>query len=166
MNIGQVVKGLSDFLANRMQQPDDDFSHVAFDVLRMMMLLSAVDGNISRDEVLRFREFAREIGHYSENEVDTLWVSFLHSAGYLSLRTKVDNPETCIAEFLRLADEGLMSKLRRATEAVVKRAIECLESMANADGDFSPIEKSCLEALFSKLNDLKEQHAAAGAIRL
>jgi len=166
MNIGQVVKKLSVFLSERMPASDDDFSHVVFDVLRMMMLLSAVDGNISRDEVVRFRELAHEIGHYSEEEADVLWVSFLQGAGYLSLRTKVDDPETCIAEFLRLADEGFVSKLAQASESVVKRTISCLESMADADGDFSPIEKACLKALFAKLNDLKERRAATGAIRL
>jgi len=166
VNIALAINKISEFLRSRMPQLDDDFSHVAFDVLKTMMLLAAVDGNISRDEMTRFWECAREICPAAGEELDSLWKASLCSAGYLSLQAKIDDVDACTAEFMRLIEESLVKKLKRSTASVRRRAIACIESMAKADGDFSKVEKSCVRALLVRLDEVREHQPAAGAVRL
>jgi len=166
MDIGVALNKLSEFLSNRMPAKDDDFSHVAFDVLKTMMLLAAVDGTISRAEVSRFWTCAQEIGSFPGDELRDLWKSALCSAGYLSLQCKLTDIGASTDEFMRLVEEGLVKKLARATESVRGRALDCLRSMADADGDFSPVEKSCVDALIRRLGEMRDRSAISGAIRL
>jgi len=165
MNIGVAFNKLSEFLSSRLSVQDDNFTHVAFDVLKTMMLLAAVDGNIAREEMARFWECAMEIGRYDKDDLRELWKSALSSAGYLSLHAKLVDEAACTAEFLRLVDEGLVKKLAKASATVRKRAFDCLRSMANADGDFSSVERSCIKALVDRLDKMGEQRVVS-AVRL
>ena len=107
-------------------------------VLKAMMMLAAVDGEISREELTLYRSLAQEFRGGSAATFDELWERSVRAMAYIGFLTEMLQPEEIVREYA--AEAG----------RVPRQFISVLERMASADGDYSRIERDCIAALAEK----------------
>ena len=124
-----------------------------FAVLRTLLLLAAVDGEVSQGELDYFRSV---IGLYRDDvggrTREALWKSALHGAGYLILQGRFLTRDEMVAAFVEEAEVDFVESLSVGTTNEVKVAFGLLQSMAQADGTFSDLEGDCLTALVKRVS--------------
>lgn len=124
-----------------------------FAVLRTLMLLAAVDGEISRGELDYFRsvidKYRDDVGGRTRK---SLWKSALHGAGYLVLQSRFLPRDELVAAFVEEAEGDFVEVLSIGTDDEVRTAFDLLKTMARSDGTLSDIEGACLEALVQRVS--------------
>ena len=138
---------------NRFERPD-------FVLLKTMMMLAAMDGEIADVEVGRFKELAAKCRGYNGESYETLWDAAMRSAGYLLLQSHFLGREALVAAFVAEAEKDFVGEVVLETLVDRTRAFECLERMANADGDYSDIERASISALSAKVKAVREKMLA------
>ena len=133
------------------------FDRVDFVILKTMLMLAAVDGEVGDDEVGRFSELAAKCRGYSGEPFEMLWDAALRSAGYLLLQTRFLNCDELVAAFVKEAEKDFVGEIVIALAADRERAFDRLERMASADGDYSDIERACITALSQKVKVAREK---------
>jgi len=126
-------------------------------VLKALMALSAVDGTVSADEIAFFREMAAKCSGFGGEAFEKLWNEAVRSAGYLLFQSNLLPPEGVAVAFVAEAEDGLVKELALEPSAERTRAFETLETMAGADGSFSPVERMCLDALVRRVREVREK---------
>ena len=149
---------LKDFFAeltgkNRFGKPD-------FVLLKTMMMLAAMDGEIADDEVDRFKELAAKCRGYNGESFETLWDAALRSAGYLLLQSRFLETDGLVTAFVAEAEKDFIGEVVLETAVERTRAFENLERMAAADGDYSAIERAAIAALSAKVKAVREKMLA------
>ena len=130
-------------------------------VLRTMMMLAAVDGDISDGEIAAFKEMASGCQGYSPESFPELFESTLRSAGYLLVLSRFRSRDELIAAFVREAYAPFVVPIAKEADEERRCAIGCLERMALSDGLFSPIERDCIVALSKEVEAEHDLSAAA-----
>ena len=120
---------------------------IDFGILKTMMMLAAVDGNISQPELKAFRDYALSRPGLDDETFGEIWKSALTSAGYLAMQALLMTKDELVAEFIRLVDADFIQRIVKESHEVRKSAFKCLKAMAEADGDYSDVEKSCISEL-------------------
>ena len=136
------------------------FGKTDFVLLKTMMMLAAMDGEIADDEVDRFKELAAKCRGYNGESVETLWDAAIRSAGYLLLQSRFLDQEGLVAAFVAEAEKDFVGEVVIETSAGRTRAFECLERMAAADGDYSEIERAAITALSARVKAVREKMLA------
>ena len=133
-----------------------------FAVLRTLMLLAAVDGEVSSGELDYFRSvidgYTDDVGGRTR---EALWKSALHGAGYLVLQGRFLSRDGLIAAFVEEAEGDFVEMLSTGTDEEVRTAFNQLRTMAQSDGTFSGIESDCLQALMSRISSERERISTA-----
>lgn len=126
---------------------------VDFAVLRTLLLLAAVDGEVSQGELDYFRslidQYRDDIGGRTR---EALWKSALHGAGYLILQGRFLTRDEMVAAFVEEAEGDFVEMLATGSNDEVKSAFNLLQTMAQADGTFSDLEGDCLVALVKRVS--------------
>lgn len=126
---------------------------VDFAVLRTLLLLAAVDGEVSQGELDYFRslidQYRDDIGGRTR---EALWKSALHGAGYLILQGRFLTRDEMVAAFVEEAEGDFVEMLATGSNDEVKFAFDLLQTMAQADGSFSDLEGDCLVALVKRVS--------------
>ena len=134
-------------------------SRLDFALLRAELMLAAVDGEISEDELSLFRSAA---SRFRDNvgglTAESLWDSALHAAGYLLLQARLLPKDGIVAAFVKEASGDLVRELAGASEEARGNVRDALEKMASVDGDCSEVERACIQALMLRV--LEERDAA------
>ena len=138
---------------NKFGKPD-------FVLLKTMMMLAAMDGEIADDEVDRFKELAAKCRGYSGEAFETLWDAAVRSAGYLLLLSHFVGKDELVAAFVKEAERDFVGEIVLETFAERLRAFELLERMAMSDGDYSMIERACISALSKTVRAAREKALA------
>ena len=127
-----------------------------FAVLRTLLLLAAVDGEVSQGELDYFRsvidQYRDDIGGRTR---EALWKSALHGAGYLILLSRFLTRDELIAAFVEEAEGDFVEMLASGSNDAVKSAFDLLQTMAQADGTFSEMEGDCLVALVKRVSSAR-----------
>ena len=149
------LKDLFDELSgkNRFGNPD-------FVLLKTMMMLAAMDGEIADDEVDRFKELAAKCRGYNGESFETLWDAALRSAGYLLLQSRFLDQEGLVAAFVAEAEKDFVGEVVQETAAERIRAFDFLDRIAMADGDYSEIERDAIVALVKRVRAVREKMLA------
>ena len=105
-------------------------------VFRAVMMLAAVDGEITKEELSLYRELAEKFREGGAADFDALWAESVKGMAYIGFLSEMLDPEELVREFVREAGNGLGAD-----------GIAALERMAAADGDYSQIERDCVAAL-------------------
>lgn len=116
---------------------------VAFAVLRAMMMMAAVDGEITREELSLYRQLAEEFHDVDAESFEEQWEQSVRAMAYMGFLSEVVSPEELAGEFAREVRSGF-ADVAEITTAHVQTA---LERMAVADGLYSRIERDCIAAL-------------------
>ncbi len=139
---------------------------IEFGLLKAMMMVAAVDGEITKDEVACFWQRARQCKDVDAAWLDDVWKSALSSAGYLAMQSLLMTRDELVAEFLRVVDEDFTKRFVPAPHDVRRNAYRFLKAMAEADGDYSDVEKACIGALVQHVRDIWELKVAVPAAHL
>jgi len=99
------MRGLLDDIRGK-----NKFGKLDFGTLKAMMMLAAVDGEVTADEIGRFREMAEQCHGYNGEAFEALWDSALHSAGYLLLMSRILPPEGLVGAFVCEAEKDVYEK--------------------------------------------------------
>ena len=138
---------------NRFEKPD-------FVLLKTMMMLAAMDGEIADDEVDRFKELAAKCRGYTGESFEALWDAAVRSAGYLLLQSRFLDHEDLVAAFVAEAEKDFVGEVVQGTAAERIRAFDHLDRMAMVDGDYSEIERDSIVALVKKVRAVREKALA------
>lgn len=114
-------------------------------LLKAMMMLAAVDGEIAKEELALYRQFAESIRRKSVS-FDGLWEDAVRSMAYIGFLTYALPPEKIVSEYVREVRETLGS-IRGMPPERCKKFFSALDRLAVADGVYSPIERACVRAL-------------------
>ena len=133
------------------------FDRTDFVILKTALMLAAVDGEVAADEVARFRELAVKCRGYSGETFEKLWDAAVRSAGYLLLQSRLLDRRGLVAAFVKESAKDFIGEIVLETSAQRLRAFELLERMAMADGDYSAVERACIEALKKKVAAARER---------
>ena len=139
----------------------DRIGKLDFGILRTLMLLAAVDGDISAQEMDLFREMAGKFRGTDGEPFEALWNSALHGAGYLLLQKRLLPKDALVEAFVREAEGDFVSEVAGEVSAERERAFTCLEEMAKADNDYSEVERACIEALARCVKAKRDELIAA-----
>ena len=136
------------------------FDRLDFAILKTLLMLSAVDGEVGDGEVGRFKELAAKCSGYNGEAFDTLWDAAVRSAGYLLLQSRFLDREKLVAAFVREAEKDFVGELALEISTERDRAFELLERMAMADGDYSEVERACISTLAQRVAVAREKALA------
>ena len=136
------------------------FDRMDFTLLKTMLMLAAVDGEVAEDEIARFKDLAAKCRGYSGETFATLWDEAVRSAGYLLLQSHLLEPDELVEAFVKEAEKDFVGEIVVGVAAERNRAFESLERMASADGDYSEIERACIDALTRKVKEVREKMLA------
>lgn len=104
-------------------------------VLKAAMMLAAVDGEISSEELSLYRDLAQKLRGENAEAFEGLWERSVRAMAYVGFLSEMLQPEELVREYVHEAGR------------VPRRFIVALEQMASADGDYSRIERDCVSAL-------------------
>ena len=138
---------------NRFGKPD-------FVLLKTMMMLAAMDGEIADDEVDRFKELAAKCRGYNGESFETLWDAALRSAGYLLLQSRFLGHDELVAAFVAEVEKDFVGEVVQETATERIRAFDFLDRIAMADGDYSEIERDSIVALVKRVRTVREKMLA------
>jgi len=124
-------------------------------VLKTAMMLAAVDGQVGVAEMAFFRRLAETCRGFNEHAFEDLWEKALHSAGYLFLQSRLMGKDKLVDAFLREAEGDFLKEIALEPSEERERAFACLEKMAEADGDYSEIERVCIQSLSKMVGELR-----------
>ena len=110
-------------------------------VLKAMMVLAAVDGEIAKEELSLYRSLAEESRGKDGAAFEKLWERAVRAMAYIGFLSEMVGPEELVREYVREVGR------------IPRRFIALLEQMASADGDFSRIERACISALAELSSD-------------
>ena len=120
-------------------------------LLKAMMMLAAVDGEIAKEELSLYRGFAERIRGGEPSTFDSHWEDSVRSMAYVGFLTVVLPPERIVREYVREVRETLGS-VRSLSPERRKKFISALERLAVADGVYSPVERACVRALVKEMD--------------
>lgn len=103
--------------------------------LKAMMMLAAVDGEISREELSLYRSLAQDYRGEKASAFDSLWERSVRAMAYIGFLTEMLSPDDIVREYTSEAGQ------------IPRRFIAVLEQMAAADGNYSRVERDCISAL-------------------
>ena len=135
----------------------EGFGKLEFGILKAMLMLAAVDGDVSVREIDSFRDLALANAGVSGETFAALWRSVLHAAGYLLLQSRLLARERLVEEFVREAEADFVEELVAERRVKWTRAFDCLNAMAAADGDYSPVERACVNALVARVRQVVKE---------
>lgn len=115
----------------------------AYALLRAMMMLAAIDGEISKEELSLYRQLAEEFKGEDVADFESEWDKSVRAMAYIGFLTELLQREVLIDECVR----GIREAFSEVGAYDVRRVIDALELMANADGDYSPVERDLIHAL-------------------
>ena len=138
---------------NKFGKPD-------FVLLKTMMMLAAMDGEIADDEIGRFKELAAKCRGYNGESFEALWDAAVRSAGYLLLQSRFLGHDELVATFVAEAEKDFVGEVVQLTADERIRAFDFLDRIAMADGDYSEIERDSIVALVKKVRTVREKMLA------
>ena len=133
------------------------FSAVDFATLKTAMMLAALDGDVSAEELASFREMASGCKGCTPKSFAKLWEQALRSTGYLLVQSKLLAKDDLIRLFVGEVEASFVGEVSAEVSADRKHAFDVLAEMAAADGDFSEIERQAIGALEAAVKEYREQ---------
>lgn len=116
-------------------------------VLRVAMLVSALDGNVTDDELKAFGKLAKKCRGYTAASAKAVFDSGLRSAGYIELLARFADERTLLSAFAEEVFLALPARFHVGSDREIRRAFVMWLAMAMADGDYSPVERKAIGAL-------------------
>lgn len=112
-------------------------------VMKALMMLAAVDGEISAEELSLYRKLAENFRGKGALAFEALWKNSIRSMAYIGFLSEMLTPEELVCEYVQEVRGAFVAEGRQ----IDGRILVALEKMAASDGDYSRIERDCIRAL-------------------
>lgn len=127
-------------------------SETELSILKIAMLISALDGHIDDAEYDAFQQLAASCRFVSSGKVLDVFSNIKRIAlGLVHLANK-GNEDALLGEFMRQVDSFCNWKSLVVNEALVHQAIAMWTAMALADMDYCPVERKAIRLLQERIN--------------
>ena len=130
-------------------------SRTDFGVLKVAFMVAALDGEVTDAEYRAFDALAKKCRGYTPKTAAAALDEAMRSAGYLMLLSKHAKDADLIKAFVAEAQAALPMGFAYFSVEDVRRAVVTWIAMGMSDGDYSPREKKCIEALRKLFAELK-----------
>lgn len=134
-----------------------NFTTLDFVTLKTAMMLAALDGQVTQEELASFREMALSCKGCTPKSFAKLWDEALRSTGYLLIQSKLLSQAELVALFVREAEGSFVGELSAEVSEDRQHAFDLLAEMAAADGDFSEVERQAIDALKKAVEDCRSE---------
>ena len=142
---------LSGLKFNYLNEDDSELGKIDFGVLTVAMMVAALDGVIQPDELKAFGKLADKC-RVSAGERAARYDSALHSAGYMLLMSRSGLSQKALVQtFLTEAEKVLPMGFAGGKAEDIRRALVIWITMGMSDGDFSGIERACIDAFCARV---------------
>lgn len=138
------------------------FGKLDFAILRTLLLLAALDGEIAPAEIDFLKQLGKACRTCTEETFAEWWNGTLHSAGYLCLMSRFLSAREMVKEFVKEAEQTFVCQVALESAEVRDCAFTAIEAMANADGHYSAIERDCVAALAQRVIEIRNDAARVG----
>lgn len=115
-------------------------------VLRVSMLVAALDGEVSDSELSEFRNMAENCEGYSPEETEKALADTLRSTGYLMLLARLVDRKKLLDAFITEAEQ-ILPVISNYGKDGIQGAVAVWKQMAGADDDFSDVEREAIDYL-------------------
>ena len=115
--------------------------------LKVAMLVSALDGNVTAEELAAFERLAKKCRGYNAAKSREVFLEGVRAAGYIELYARFASDKEKLAAFLDEAFGILPGSFVGGSDADIRRAFVMWTAMAMSDGDYSDIERKAIAAL-------------------
>ncbi len=146
----RLFSGIKDNYLADVDRRNKELGQIDFGVLRIAMMVAALDGKILPQEYAAFRRISKNC-KVSVIEGGVLWDAALHSAGYILVQSQILTERQLALAFVREAEKALPDSFGKTSAKNIRRAFVMWISMGMSDGDFSGVERKCVEAIVAKL---------------
>ena len=138
-------------------------SRTDFGVLKVALMVAALDGEVSDAEFRALDALAKKCRGYTPKAAAAAVDEAMRSAGYLLLLGRRAKDAALVSAFVKEAQAALPNGFAYFSVEDVRRAIVTWIAMGMSDGDYSPREKKCIEALRKHFAELKVHRMAVDA---
>lgn len=138
------------------------FGKLDFAILRTLLLLAALDGEIAPAEIEFLKQLGKTCRASDEASFAEQWNSALHSAGYLCLMSHFLSGKELVKEFMKESEKEFVCLVALESADVRDCAFTAIEAMASADGHYSAIERDCVAALAQRVIEVRNDAARVG----
>lgn len=115
--------------------------------LKVAMLVSALDGSVTAEELAAFERLAKKCRGYNAAKAKKVFMEGVRAAGYIELYSRFASDKEKLEAFLDEAFEILPGSFTGGSDADIRRAFVMWTAMAMSDGDYSDIERKAIAAL-------------------
>ena len=141
--LSKVVEIIAPRLCNRTYGfKDDDYG-----ILKVSMMIAAIDGKVLEREIATLRRLARRCVGWTEESCAAALKDALHSAGYILLQSGRLKEKALIAEFVEEAKRVLPDSFAKSPKGKIRRAFVMWTAMAMSDLRYSLVERKTLLSL-------------------
>lgn len=161
-----VAKLLSGLKFNYLKEDESALGRVDFGVLTVAMMVAALDGVIEPAELKAFSKLADQC-RVSAGEKAVRYGAALHSAGYMLLVSRSGaSPKAIVQAFVAEAAKVLPQGFAGGSGEDIRRALVIWITMGLSDGQFSGIERACVEAFCAQVAEIMKKRRNARRERL
>lgn len=150
---------IQDFIS-RVFKSTPRFGKMDAGVLKVAFMIAALDGRITDDEYAAFDEIARGCRGYTPENAEATLRSAMRSAGYLLLLSSRVDDKTFAQAFIDEAIDALPSDFPLCEIDDLTCAFDLWVEVAQSDGEYSPRERLCLEALKKFITGIRKDEVA------
>ena len=134
-------------------------------VLKVAMMVSALDGFVTDKELKAFERIAKECRGYSAEDAKRVFREGLKVAGYVELAARTFSQKDLIGLFVEEAEAALPGGFVFGNARDVRRAFVMWTAMAMSDGDYSDIERKAIRS-FAEVISLRVETARRSSAAL
>jgi len=138
---------------------DPQLSKLDFGILKVSLMVAALDGEVLPEEVQAFCTLAKKCRGYGEKAFRNVRESAFRNAGYLALLARYGSREELLKAFTEDAVAALPEGFAYGKLADVRRAFVMWIAMGVSDGSFSAIEREAIESLRRALAEIKRSRS-------
>lgn len=159
MNLKELIEGISFKSFGPDSKVRNKIGKTDLGILKVALMVAALDGKVSEEELEALRLLARKGFGYGEQAAEEAIEQAEHGAGYMLLTADLALSDAELVEkFMAEACAALPNGFAYMPVEDVRRAVLTWVALAMSDGDYSPREKLCIEALRLRFAELKANH--------
>ena len=131
------------------------FDKIDLGVLKVAFMISALDGEVTDEEYAAFDQVARQCRGYTTENAEKALREAMRAAGYLLLLGRRVDDTTFVKAFVNEAIRALPDNFPFYEEEDLEGVVDMWVSVAESDHDYSPRERTCIEALKTYIQEVR-----------
>lgn len=128
-------------------------------VLKVALMVAALDGEIADDEYATFDRLSKKCRGYTPESARQALDEALRSAGYLMLKARMAGDAALEKTFVAEARAALPNGFDSLSPEDIRKAVVTWIMMGMCDGEYSPRERRCVEALRRQFAEIRVDRA-------